>query len=69
MNSPSYKSLSLFKLKEFTDITEEYTFGEILYSILRKVNKPTEVSNHWMTQVTDEEYYQAIEKAVKEEKA
>ena len=49
----------------------DMTFGEILYTVFRKEflkNKPEDVSTSWLLQLKDEDIYNAIEKAIKEEK-
>ena len=67
MGKLNYKGLSLKKFQDFTELTADYNLGEVLYSILRKVEKPVNVSTHWLTSITDEQFYQAIERAEKEE--
>lgn len=60
----NYKPLILLKLKEVSQKTD-YTFGELLYSILRKKflhSKPEDVSNQWIANVEDREFYTAIER-------
>lgn len=69
MSNPNYKALSLFRLKELAEITtDEFTVGDVLYSIFRKVSKPTDASTVWMRDISDKDFYEAIEKALNEEK-
>jgi len=64
----NYKSLSAFKLKEFLELTkEEFTIGEALYSIFRNAPKPKDICNSWLRYLTDEDFYKAVETAVKTE--
>jgi len=68
MSNPNYKSLFLHRLKELTEETkDDYTLGDVLYSMFRKISKPKESSTGWMMKISDEEYYQAVEKALREE--
>lgn len=74
MNKPNYKSLALHKFRELAELTKEeydegktYSFGDLIYSVLRKCPKPEGVSAHWITKITDEQFYIATENAVKEE--
>ena len=69
MSTPNYKALTVHHLKQFSELTgEEYNFGELLYSILRKVQKPKGVTTAWLREVSDEDFYTALENAIKEEK-
>ena len=68
MSQHNYKSLSVFKLKEYLELTkEDYSIGEAINSVLRHLNKPENTCNTWIRETTDEQFYKAVETAVKEE--
>lgn len=68
MTKPNYKALSFFRLREFAELTgDDYSFGDLLYSVFRKTQKPINSNTGWLRDVTDEDFYIAIEKAYKEE--
>lgn len=66
--TPNYKIISKLQLSNFLELTKEFTFGEALYSVMRKIEKPTGTCMGWVKDISDEQWYQAIEKATKEEK-
>jgi len=68
MSKPNYKEIAALKLREFLDISSEYSFGEVLYSVLRKIEKPKNCNVGFIKDLDDEIFYAAIEKAIKEEK-
>lgn len=66
-----FTTLIISSLSDMRDNFPEMTFGEILYTVLRKKNlpsKPDDVSTTWLMSLEDEEIYNAIEKAIKAEK-
>lgn len=68
MSAPNYKFIAKLEFSKFLDSTQEYTFAEALYSVFRKIEKPNGVCAGWIKDITDEDFYKAIEKATKEEK-
>jgi len=75
MSQHNYKSLSAFQLKNYLELTNTaknvdtpFTFGEALYSILRKLPIPEGNCISFIREATDEKFYNAIEAAIKEEK-
>ena len=69
MSQHNYKSLSAFQLKNYLELTKgEFSFGEALYSILRKLPIPEGNCISFIREASDEKFYNAIEAAIKEEK-
>lgn len=69
---PNYKSLAAHGLKELIDMTPDMSFGEVLYSVLRKQNlssRPSLENTYWLTQISDEDFFHATERAIKDELA
>lgn len=67
-----YRPLLKQKLVELIDESKELTFGELLYSILRKKvlkNKPDNANTSWLLEIEDSEFYTALEKAMELEKS
>lgn len=65
-----YRPLIKQKLIEFSEEAPDMSFGEILYSILRKSNlksKPEGVITSWLLKIDDTEFYTALEKAIEGE--
>lgn len=66
-----FTTLIVSALNDMKDSFPDMTFGEILYTVLRKENlngKPNDASTSWLLDIKDEEYYNAIEKSIKQEK-
>lgn len=66
-----FTTLIITSLHDMKESEPDMTFGEILYTVFRKEflkNKPEDVSTSWLLQLKDEDIYNAIEKAIKEEK-
>lgn len=51
------------KLTELRKENPELTFGEVLYSVLRK-QKPEGISLGWLLDIEDKNFYTAIEKEI-----
>ena len=63
-----YTTLIIHSLKSIRDGFPDLTFGEILYSVMRKGNmpeKPDNVNTSWLLDLTDEQIYNAFETTLK----
>ena len=63
-----YTTLIIHSLKNIRDGFQDLTFGEILYSVMRKNNmpeKPDNVNTSWLLELTDEQIYNAFETTLK----
>ena len=63
-----YTTLIIHSLKNIRDGFPDLTFGEILYSVMRKNNmpeKPDNVNTSWLLELTDEQIYNAFETTLK----
>lgn len=62
------KLLIIEQLRELAKIEDEFSFGELLYTILRPKylghSKVSEIK--WLLEVTDNDFFTASERAVKE---
>lgn len=61
-------SLIISALQDYRDVFPDMTFGEILYSMLRKQNlpeKPEDAKTGWLLEISDEALYNAVEKSLK----
>lgn len=54
-------------MQEALGVMDDYSFCEVLYSVLRKV-KPDGTSVGWVRDVKDEDFYSAIDLVIEEEK-
>jgi len=62
--------LIIEKLKMLEKLLPEYSFGELLYTILRKKNlknKGEKFDTTWLRSISDKEFYTSIEKAIENE--
>ena len=60
----------LVKLQELHRTSPDLSFGDILYSILRKPilkETPDDLSNHWLREIDDHIYFNAVSRLIKEE--
>ena len=65
----NYRPLVLNKFKEFSKDFTEYTFGQLVHSILTKMeDKPSNSKMGWLLELKDDEVYTAIEKSIEFEK-
>jgi hypothetical protein len=64
----NYKANCHQELKEFSKDTPEYTFGDILFSVLKSVAPGRGSSMAFLRDITDEEYFTLIEKTREKEK-
>ena len=65
----NYKDLAERKLKEMMTLSEDYSLPEILYTVLRQkylTKKPSHVDTRWLLDISDQEVYQALERACKD---
>lgn len=65
-----FTTLIISSLSDMRDNLPEMSFGEMMYTVLRKSNlpsKPDDVSTSWLLDLKDEDIYNAIEKAIKAE--
>lgn len=68
----NYIPLIKDKLDELSKSAPDLSFGELLYSILRKpilVQKPTSANIAWLLDIENKDFYTALEKAMEVEKA
>ncbi len=65
----NYKPLFIDKLSEYTDRLPNYTIGEVLFSIFTQLNKAgvDTSTRQAILNITDQQIYSAIDKAIKEE--
>lgn len=65
----NYKPLFIDKLSEYTDRLPDYTIGEVLFSIFTQLNKAgvDTSTRQAILNITDQQIYSAIDKAIKEE--
>ncbi|MCA9749978.1 MAG: hypothetical protein KC414_12790 [Romboutsia sp.] len=67
----NYKPLVIKKFLEFKDEASEFSFGELLYSILRNPISgivPEGTSISWLKNIEDSDFYTVIDRALEEEK-
>ena len=66
----NYKNLNILKFKELNEVSpKDYSFGALLYSFLRKPvlwEKPEEGCLSWILDISDEDFYSALERAIEE---
>lgn len=62
MSNINYKNIALRELKDFSDKFENYSLGEILYSVMRQITTDVK-SIKILRSYTDEEIYTFIDKA------
>lgn len=65
-----FTTLIISALGDMRDSFPQMTFGEILYTLLRKnyiPTKPDGVNTSWLLNIKDEDFYNAIEKVIKNE--
>lgn len=53
-------------LSESCDIMHDYSFADILYSVLRKV-KPPGIRTSWIRDVSDDRIYSVLDSIIEEE--
>lgn len=53
-------------LSECCDVMDDYTFADILYSVLRKV-KPASISVSWVRDVSDDRIFSVVDGLIAEE--
>ena len=66
-----FKPLILQKFKEMVNESSEMSFGEVLYTVLRKSalkSKPEDARTAWLLDIKDEDFYTALEKTIELEK-
>ena len=64
----NYKPLVYQKLKEFGDLSPDFSIGELFYSILIKMGKkPDSQSLTWIRELSDDEFYTSLEKNIEDE--
>lgn len=66
----NYKPLIKLKLDELSKEASDLTFGQLLYSFLRKPmleQKPDDTKIGWLNNIEDRDFYTALENAIKEE--
>ena len=64
----SFTNLIISTLKDIKADNPELSFGEVLYSTFRKENlpeKPSESKTSWLLEITDEQFYMAAERMIK----
>lgn len=67
----NYRPLVIKKFEEFKEEASDFSFGELLYSILRNHNSgfvPDNQKLSWLRNVEDSQFYTAIDRALEEEK-
>jgi hypothetical protein len=66
----NYRNLNILKFKELNEVSpKDYSFGALLYSFLRKPvlwEKPEEGCLSWILDISDEDFYSALERAIEE---
>lgn len=66
----NYIPLIFQKFKELKNTADDFSFGELLYSILRKPileQSPQDANVNWLKKIEDRDYYTAVEKALEVE--
>jgi hypothetical protein len=65
----NYNPLIRDKVKEFKQSLPEYTFGEMLFSAISIIEKTndTKIKKSDLLSITDEDFYTALDKAIKKE--
>jgi hypothetical protein len=65
----NYNPLIRDKVKEFKQSLPEYTFGEMLFSAISIIEKKndTKIKKSDLLSITDEDFYTALDKAIKKE--
>lgn len=64
----SEKKLALMILTEAADQLPDYTLGDLLYSVLRKLGRKQGISMRFLRDVPDRELHFHIDRAIREEK-
>lgn len=65
-----YTPLILKKIQELSNQFPEYSFGDLLYTILREKyvgEVQDRKSSGWIREVSDQKFYTAVENAIKKE--
>lgn len=63
--------LIIDEFRKLSQANPEYSFGELVYTILRKPNmrdKPASADIKWIREVSDNSFYTACERAIESEK-
>lgn len=65
-----FTTLIITALNDLKNVYPEMSFGELLYSILRRENlpaKPEDVNTSWLLSLKDSDIYNSIEQIIKTE--
>lgn len=64
----SEKKLALSTLAEAADLLPDYTLGDILYAVLRRLGRKNNVSMKFLREIPDRELHFHIDRAIRDER-